>query len=205
MWELLWLHSWQYGCVRFDLTTTKKWLCDLLWLRSWQYGCVRYVCLPKKNVCTTSYGSAPGNMVASINLATAKKMVAWPPMVARHPMVPLLAIWLRLLTWLPPKKMVARPPMVAQPPMVVLKTDKIQTINWSHVGINRWHHQTDAIKLNLFIYLRKTLWMSVSMHDKLCQNYTWVGETLVEHPNYHHVCQGTPNVAIMQWAHSIAI
>jgi hypothetical protein len=29
--------------------------------------------LAKKNVCTTSYGSAPGNMVASINLASAKK------------------------------------------------------------------------------------------------------------------------------------
>jgi hypothetical protein len=52
--------------------------------------------LAKKNVCTTSHGSAPGNMVASINLANAKKMVAQPPMVARHPMVPLLAIWLRL-------------------------------------------------------------------------------------------------------------
>ncbi len=85
-------------------------------------------------------GSAPGNMVASINLATAKKMVARPPMVAQPPMVPLLAIWLRLLTWLPPKKMVAWPPMVARPPTVVLKMDKIQTINWSHVGIIRWHH-----------------------------------------------------------------
>ncbi len=73
--------------------------------------------LAKKNVCTTSYGSTPGNVVASINLATAKKMVA------RHPMVPLLAIWLRLLTWLPPTKMVARPPIVA------LKMDEIQTIN----------------------------------------------------------------------------
>ncbi len=28
---------------------------------------------------------------------------------------------------------------------------------------------------------------------------------MVEHPNYHHVCQGTPNVAILQWARSIAI
>ena len=55
------------------------------------------------------------------------------------PMVALLAIWLRPLTWLPPKKMVARPPMVALfaiwlhpltwlPPkkMVALKTDQIQ-------------------------------------------------------------------------------
>ncbi len=24
MWELLWLHSWQYGCVRFNLATAKK-------------------------------------------------------------------------------------------------------------------------------------------------------------------------------------
>jgi hypothetical protein len=24
MWELLWLRSWQYGCVHFDLTTAKK-------------------------------------------------------------------------------------------------------------------------------------------------------------------------------------
>jgi hypothetical protein len=47
--------------------------------------------------------------------------------------------------------------------------------------------------------------MSVLMHDKLCQNYTCVGETLVEHPNYHYVRQGTPNVAILQWVHSIAI
>ncbi len=111
-------------------------------------------------------------------------------MFAQHPMVPLLAIWLRLLTWLPPKKWVpllairlhlltwlppkkngcttsygcatsygsapgnmvasvnlatakkmdARPPMVAQPPMAALKTEGIQTINWSHVGINRCHH-----------------------------------------------------------------
>jgi hypothetical protein len=68
------------------------------------------------------------------------KMVVRPLMVARPPMVPLLAIWLGLLTWLPPKKMVVWPPMVARPPMVALKTDKIQTINWSHVGINRWHH-----------------------------------------------------------------
>ncbi len=52
-------------------------------------------------------------MVASVNLATTKKMVARPPMVAlleiycyvphkkmvaRPPMVALLAIWLRLLT-----------------------------------------------------------------------------------------------------------
>jgi hypothetical protein len=29
--------------------------------------------LDKNKFCTTSYGSAPGNMVASINLATAKK------------------------------------------------------------------------------------------------------------------------------------
>ncbi len=93
-----------------------------IWLRSLR-------CLPKKNVCTTSYGSAPGNMVASINLATAKKMVARPPMFARHPMVSLLAIWLRLLTWLPPKKMVVQPPMVARLPMVALNMDKIQTIN----------------------------------------------------------------------------
>jgi hypothetical protein len=28
---------------------------------------------------------------------------------------------------------------------------------------------------------------------------------LVEHPNYHHVRQGTQNVAILQWARSIAI
>ncbi len=35
-------------------------------------------------------------------------------------MVPLLAIWLRLLTWLPQKKMVARPPMVSRHPMVPL-------------------------------------------------------------------------------------
>ena len=34
--------------------------------------------LTKLNVCTTSYGSAPGNMVASINLATAKKMGSAP-------------------------------------------------------------------------------------------------------------------------------
>jgi hypothetical protein len=60
----------------------------------------------KKNGCVASYGCSPGNMVASINLATAKKQVARPPMVA------LLAIWLRPLTWLP-QKMVARPPMVA--------------------------------------------------------------------------------------------
>ncbi len=45
-------------------------------------------------------GSAPGNMVASINLATAKKNGG-----ARPPMVPLLAIWLRLLTWIPKKKL----------------------------------------------------------------------------------------------------
>jgi hypothetical protein len=38
-----------------------------IWLRSLSM-------LAKKNVCTTSYGSAPGNMVASINLATAKKI-----------------------------------------------------------------------------------------------------------------------------------
>ncbi len=52
------------------------------------YGCapgnmvafVKYAC--QKNVCTTSYGSATGNMVASINLATTKKNVAQPPMVA---------------------------------------------------------------------------------------------------------------------------
>ncbi len=55
----------------------------------------------KKNGCTTSYGCAPGNMVASVNLATAKKEVARPSMVA------LLAISLRLLTCLPHKKMVA--------------------------------------------------------------------------------------------------
>ena len=66
---------------------------------------LRLLSMPtKKNVCTTSYGSAPGNMVASINLATAQKMVARPPMVVQPPMVLLLAIWLRLLTWLTPKK-----------------------------------------------------------------------------------------------------
>ncbi len=66
MWEL-------YGCVRFNLATAKKrfvqppmvallaiWLCSLSMLA-------------KKNGCATSYGSAPGNMVASVNLATAKK------------------------------------------------------------------------------------------------------------------------------------
>ncbi len=42
-------------------------------------------------------------MVVSVNLATTKKMVARPPMVA------LLAIY----RWVPQKKMVARPPMVA--------------------------------------------------------------------------------------------
>ncbi len=66
MWELLWLRSWQYGCVRFNLATAKKrfvqppmvailaiwlrllsmlakkkWLRDILWFRSWQYGCIR--------------------------------------------------------------------------------------------------------------------------------------------------------------------
>ncbi len=46
----------------------------------------------KKNGCATSYGCAPGNMVASVSLATLKKEVARPPMVV------LLAIWLRLLT-----------------------------------------------------------------------------------------------------------
>ncbi len=46
---------------------------------------------------------APGNMVVSINLATTKKMVARPPMVA------LLAIWLHPLTWLPPKKRLRDP------------------------------------------------------------------------------------------------
>jgi hypothetical protein len=86
-------------------------------------------------------------MVAFVKYACKK-------MFAQHPMVPLLAIWLHLLIWLPPKKMVARPPMVAQhpmvpllaiwlrlstrlttkkmvarPPMVALKTDEIQTIN----------------------------------------------------------------------------
>ncbi len=45
----------------------------------------------KKNGCTTSYGCAPGNMVASVNLASPKKEIARPPMVG------LLAIWLRLL------------------------------------------------------------------------------------------------------------
>ncbi len=48
--------------------------------------------LPQKNGCATSYGCAPGNMVASISLATLKKEVARPPMVA------LLAIWLLSLT-----------------------------------------------------------------------------------------------------------
>jgi hypothetical protein len=67
-----------------------------IWLRSLSM-------LAKKIVCTTSYGSAPGNMVASINLATAEKMVARPRMVARHPMVPLLAIWLRSISMLAKK------------------------------------------------------------------------------------------------------
>ncbi len=49
-------------------------------------------CLPLKNGCATSYGCGPGNMVASVDLATPKKEIAWPPMVA------LLAIWLRSLT-----------------------------------------------------------------------------------------------------------
>ncbi len=40
----------------------------------------------------TSYGCAPGNIVASVSLATLKKEVARPLMVA------LLAIWLRSLT-----------------------------------------------------------------------------------------------------------
>ncbi len=66
------------------------------------------------------------------------------------PMVPLLAIWLRLLTWLPPKK------MVAQPPMVALKKDEIQTINWSHVGINRWHHHQTPSNL-IFLYIASVL------------------------------------------------
>jgi hypothetical protein len=70
------------------------WLHPLTWLTA------------KKNGCATSYGCAPCNMVAPVNLATAKKEVERPPMVA------LLAISLRLLTWLPPKKMVAQPPMV---------------------------------------------------------------------------------------------
>ncbi len=46
----------------------------------------------KKNDCATSYGCAPGNMVASVNLASPKKEIARPPMVG------LLAIWLRSLT-----------------------------------------------------------------------------------------------------------
>ena len=86
-------------------------------------------------------------MVASVNLATAKKRLVRPPMVA------LLAIWLHLLSTLSKKhgcatsygsapgnmvasinlatakKMVAQPPMVARPPMVALKMDEIQTIN----------------------------------------------------------------------------
>ena len=53
----------------------------------------------KKNGCATSYGCTPGNMVASVNLATAKKEVARPSMVA------LLAISLRPLTCLPQKKL----------------------------------------------------------------------------------------------------
>ncbi len=76
MWELLWLRSWQYGCVRFNLATAKKKGCAT------SYGCapgnmvafVKYAC--QKNGCATSCGCAPGNMVASVNLATAKKMVA---------------------------------------------------------------------------------------------------------------------------------
>jgi hypothetical protein len=36
----------------------------------------------KKNGCATFYGCAPGNMVASVNLATTKKEVARPSMVA---------------------------------------------------------------------------------------------------------------------------
>jgi hypothetical protein len=55
----------------------------------------------KKNGCATSYGCAHGNMVASVNLPTAKKEVAQPSMVA------LLAILLHPLTCLPQKKMVA--------------------------------------------------------------------------------------------------
>ncbi len=73
MWELLWLPSWQYGCVRFNLATAKKRLVRppmvallAIWLHSLSM-------LAKKNCCATSYGSAPGNMVASVNLATAKK------------------------------------------------------------------------------------------------------------------------------------
>ncbi len=73
MWELLWLRSWQYGCVRFNLAIAKKRFVRppmvallAIWLRSLSM-------LAKKNGCATSYGSAPGNMVASVNLATAKK------------------------------------------------------------------------------------------------------------------------------------
>ncbi len=73
MWEILWLHSWQYGCICFTLATAKKRFVRppmvallAIWLRLLSM-------LAKKNGCATSYGSAPGNMVASVNLATTKK------------------------------------------------------------------------------------------------------------------------------------
>ncbi len=89
------------------------------WLRSLSM-------LAKKNVCTTSFGSAPGNMVASINLATSKKNGCATSCGCATSYGSAPGNMVASVNLATTKK---NGPMVARPPMVALKTDKIQTIN----------------------------------------------------------------------------
>ncbi len=61
-----WLHLFWLDCRQKKVVRPPLVALLAIWLRSLSM-------LAKKNVCTTSYGSAPGNMVESINLAAAKK------------------------------------------------------------------------------------------------------------------------------------